>query len=134
MCVQVIVQRSLAAKNLLHAKGGSLLASYLKVLPFFMMVLPGMISRILYPGPHAKTSIESPSLKVFKFKSKIDLWVHIQCILVLVFYHCLDEVGCADPQVCEQVCGNSVGCSDIAYAKLVMELLPSGILPSMNYK
>ncbi|XP_006637322.3 sodium/myo-inositol cotransporter 2 [Lepisosteus oculatus] len=46
---QVIVQRSLAAKNLLHAKGGSLLASYLKVLPFFMMVLPGMISRILFP-------------------------------------------------------------------------------------
>ncbi|KAI4896796.1 hypothetical protein NFI96_026705, partial [Prochilodus magdalenae] len=84
---QVIVQRSLAAKNLLHAKGGSLLASYLKVLPFFMMVLPGMISRILYP----------------------------------------DEVGCADPEVCMKVCGNSVGCSDIAYAKLVMELLPSGL-------
>ncbi|XP_026772624.1 sodium/myo-inositol cotransporter 2 [Pangasianodon hypophthalmus] len=84
---QVIVQRSLAAKNLLHAKGGSLLASYLKVLPFFMMVLPGMISRILYP----------------------------------------DEVGCADPEVCQKVCGNSVGCSDIAYAKLVMELLPSGL-------
>ena len=50
VCVQVIVQRSLAAKNLIHAKGGSLLAAYLKVFPFFMMVLPGMISRILYPG------------------------------------------------------------------------------------
>lgn len=46
----------------------------------------------------------------------------------------LDEVGCADPQVCEQVCGNSVGCSDIAYAKLVMELLPLGILTSFNCK
>ncbi|XP_046722180.1 sodium/myo-inositol cotransporter 2 isoform X1 [Silurus meridionalis] len=84
---QVIVQRSLAAKNLLHAKGGSLLASYLKVLPFFMMVLPGMISRILFP----------------------------------------DEVGCADPEVCKEICGNPLGCSDIAYAKLVMELLPSGL-------
>uniref|UniRef100_A0A6Q2Z010 Sodium/myo-inositol cotransporter 2 n=1 Tax=Esox lucius TaxID=8010 RepID=A0A6Q2Z010_ESOLU len=84
---QVIVQRSLAAKNLLHAKGGSLLAAYLKILPFFIMVLPGMISRILYP----------------------------------------DEVGCADPDVCTKVCGNAVGCSDIAYAKLVMELLPSGL-------
>lgn len=84
---QVIVQRSLASKNILHAKGGSLLAAYLKVLPFFMMVLPGMISRILYP----------------------------------------DEVGCADPDVCKQVCGNSVGCSDIAYAKLVMQLLPAGL-------
>lgn len=29
--------------------------------------------------------------------------------------------------MCKQVCGNPVGCSDIAYAKLVMELLPSGI-------
>ncbi|XP_077067994.1 sodium/myo-inositol cotransporter 2 [Siphateles boraxobius] len=84
---QVIVQRSLASKNILHAKGGSLLAAYLKVLPFFMMVLPGMISRILYP----------------------------------------DEVGCGDPDVCKQVCGNPVGCSDIAYAKLVMELLPAGL-------
>nr|XP_055050707.1 sodium/myo-inositol cotransporter 2 isoform X1 [Misgurnus anguillicaudatus] len=84
---QVIVQRSLASKNILHAKGGSLLASYLKVLPFFMMVLPGMISRILFP----------------------------------------DEVGCGDPDVCKEVCGNPVGCSDIAYAKLVMELLPAGL-------
>jgi sodium/myo-inositol cotransporter 11 len=48
--VQVIVQRSLAAKTLSHAKGGSLLAAYLKILPFFIMLLPGMISRILYPG------------------------------------------------------------------------------------
>uniref|UniRef100_A0A8C7KP30 Sodium/myo-inositol cotransporter 2 n=1 Tax=Oncorhynchus kisutch TaxID=8019 RepID=A0A8C7KP30_ONCKI len=84
---QVIVQRSLSAKNLLHAKGGSLLAAYLKILPFFMMVLPGMISRILYP----------------------------------------DEVACGDPEVCTEVCGNPVGCSDIAYAKLVMKLLPSGL-------
>ncbi|MEQ2181452.1 hypothetical protein GOODEAATRI_011767 [Goodea atripinnis] len=46
----VIVQRSLAAKTLTHAKGGSLLAAYLKVLPFFAIMLPGMISRILYTG------------------------------------------------------------------------------------
>lgn len=48
--LQVIVQRSLAAKTLTHAKGGSLLAAYLKVLPFFVIMLPGMISRILYTG------------------------------------------------------------------------------------
>ncbi|XP_056257148.1 sodium/myo-inositol cotransporter 2 [Seriola aureovittata] len=47
---QVIVQRSLAAKTLTHAKGGSLLAAYLKFLPFFAVMLPGMISRILYTG------------------------------------------------------------------------------------
>ncbi|XP_064172300.1 sodium/myo-inositol cotransporter 2 [Anguilla rostrata] len=84
---QVIVQRSLAAKNLLHAKGGSLLASYLKIMPFFIMLLPGMISRILFT----------------------------------------DEVACADPDICNEVCGNPVGCTDIAYPKLVMELLPSGL-------
>lgn len=47
---QVIVQRSLAAKSLSHAKGGSLLAAYLKVLPLFIMVFPGMVSRVLFPG------------------------------------------------------------------------------------
>lgn len=84
---QVIVQRSLAAKNLTHAKGGSLLAAYLKILPFFVIMLPGMISRILFT----------------------------------------DDVACVDPEVCEQVCGNRVGCTDTAYARLVMELLPMGL-------
>ncbi|XP_078096847.1 sodium/mannose cotransporter SLC5A10-like isoform X2 [Mustelus asterias] len=47
---QVIVQRSLSAKNLSHAKGGSILASYLKMLPMIFIIMPGMISRALYPG------------------------------------------------------------------------------------
>uniref|UniRef100_A0A7N5K585 Sodium/myo-inositol cotransporter 2 n=1 Tax=Ailuropoda melanoleuca TaxID=9646 RepID=A0A7N5K585_AILME len=84
---QVIVQRSLAAKNLSHAKGGSLMAAYLKVLPLFMMVFPGMVSRVLFP----------------------------------------DEVACADPETCLKVCSNPSGCSDIAYPKLVLELLPTGL-------
>ncbi|XP_069837676.1 sodium/glucose cotransporter 4-like [Dendropsophus ebraccatus] len=46
---QVIVQRSLSAKNLSHAKGGSIVGGYLKILPTFFVVLPGMISRALYP-------------------------------------------------------------------------------------
>lgn len=47
---QVMVQRSLAAKNLSHAKGGSIIGGYLKLLPMFLVVMPGMISRILFPG------------------------------------------------------------------------------------
>nr|XP_020469960.1 sodium/glucose cotransporter 5 isoform X4 [Monopterus albus] len=47
---QVIVQRSLSAKNMSHVKGASILAAYLKMLPFIFIVLPGMISRALYPG------------------------------------------------------------------------------------
>lgn len=51
ICVmQVIVQRSLSAKNMSHVKGASILAAYLKLLPFIFIILPGMISRALYPG------------------------------------------------------------------------------------
>uniref|UniRef100_A0A3B3SVA0 Sodium/mannose cotransporter SLC5A10 n=1 Tax=Paramormyrops kingsleyae TaxID=1676925 RepID=A0A3B3SVA0_9TELE len=84
---QVIVQRSLSAKNLSHAKGASILASYLKMLPMIFIILPGMISRALYP----------------------------------------DSVGCVDPEVCKMVCGAEVGCSNIAFPKLVIELMPSGL-------
>uniref|UniRef100_A0A8D0MJS8 Sodium/mannose cotransporter SLC5A10 n=1 Tax=Sus scrofa TaxID=9823 RepID=A0A8D0MJS8_PIG len=84
---QVIVQRSLSAKSLSHAKGGSVLGGYLKVLPMFFIVMPGMISRALYP----------------------------------------DEVGCVDPDVCQRICGARVGCSNIAYPRLVMGLMPVGL-------
>ena len=45
---QVIVQRSLASKNMVHAKGGVVLAAALKFLPLFIMVFPGMAARVLY--------------------------------------------------------------------------------------
>lgn len=44
----MMVQRALAAKSLSHAQGGTLFAGYIKILPLFMMVMPGMISRALY--------------------------------------------------------------------------------------
>lgn len=47
---QVIVQRCLSAKNMSHVKAGCTLCGYLKLLPMFLMVMPGMISRILYTG------------------------------------------------------------------------------------
>ncbi|CAF93455.1 unnamed protein product, partial [Tetraodon nigroviridis] len=84
---QVIVQRSLSAKSLSHAKGGSVLGGYLKILPTFFVVMPGMMSRILFP----------------------------------------DEVACVDPAVCKSICGAEVGCSNIAYPKLVVELMPVGV-------
>ncbi|XP_072125566.1 sodium/myo-inositol cotransporter 2 isoform X3 [Mobula birostris] len=84
---QVIVQRSLSAKTLLHAKAGSLFAACLKILPIFIMVIPGMISRVLFT----------------------------------------DQVACVDADICQRICGNPTGCSDIAYPKLVMELLPGGL-------
>lgn len=53
---QVIVQRTLSAKNIEHAKGGTALAGFLKILPVFMLVVPGMIARALYPEEMAKDS------------------------------------------------------------------------------
>ena len=48
--MQVIVQRVLASKNYSHAKAGCIMAGYLKFLPLWLIVVPGMIARILYPG------------------------------------------------------------------------------------
>jgi len=47
---QVIVQRALAAKSLSHAQGGTLMAGVIKILPLFVMVMPGMIARVLFTG------------------------------------------------------------------------------------
>ncbi|XP_044130609.1 sodium/glucose cotransporter 2 [Bufo gargarizans] len=84
---QVIVQRCLAARSLTHVKLGCVLCGYLKILPMFLMVMPGMISRVLYP----------------------------------------DEVACVVPSECLKICGAESGCSNIAYPKLVVELMPRGL-------
>uniref|UniRef100_A0A8C8XZ20 Sodium/glucose cotransporter 2 n=1 Tax=Panthera leo TaxID=9689 RepID=A0A8C8XZ20_PANLE len=46
---QIFVQRCLAGKNMSHVRGGCVLCGYLKLLPMFSIVMPGMISRILFP-------------------------------------------------------------------------------------
>lgn len=46
---QFIVQRLLGAKNVENARRGSLLAAFLKITPVFILVLPGLISAVLYP-------------------------------------------------------------------------------------
>ncbi|XP_033640936.1 sodium/myo-inositol cotransporter-like [Asterias rubens] len=84
---QMMVQRALSAKSLSHAQGGCLMAGYAKMLPLFLMVLPGMISRVLFT----------------------------------------DEVACASEETCMAACGSSTGCSNIAYPKLVMGVLPVGL-------
>ncbi|CAM2103233.1 sodium/glucose cotransporter 1-like [Caretta caretta] len=84
---QVIVQRCLSAKNMSHVKAGCVMCGYLKLLPMFVMVMPGMISRILYT----------------------------------------DMVACVVPSICESYCGTKVGCSNIAYPKMVVDLMPNGL-------
>jgi solute:Na+ symporter, SSS family len=53
---QVIVQRTLAAKSVADAKGGTVLAGFLKILPVFMLIIPGVIARQLYPAEMAADS------------------------------------------------------------------------------
>lgn len=47
---QYVTQRVLGAKNIKHARWGVIFASYLKFLPFFIMVLPGAMAISLLPG------------------------------------------------------------------------------------
>lgn len=46
---QMIVQRTLAAKNIDNAQRGTIFAGFLKILPVFILVLPGLAGRVLYP-------------------------------------------------------------------------------------
>ncbi|KAI5133256.1 Sodium/Glucose Cotransporter 1 [Manis pentadactyla] len=47
--LRMLVQQSLAGKNMSHVKGGCVLYGYLKLLPVFRIVMPGVVSRVLYP-------------------------------------------------------------------------------------
>jgi SSS family solute:Na+ symporter len=46
---QVIVQRVLGARSEEDARGGAIFCGFLKILPVFVLVLPGLIARALYP-------------------------------------------------------------------------------------
>lgn len=47
---QYIVQRVLGAKDIRHARWGMILAGFLKIIPLFIMVIPGALALVLYPG------------------------------------------------------------------------------------
>ncbi|XP_050731736.1 sodium/glucose cotransporter 5-like [Eriocheir sinensis] len=55
---QVIVQRTLASRNLSHAKAGCIVAGYLKFLPMWLLIIPGMAARVLFPNRVACASPE----------------------------------------------------------------------------
>jgi SSS family solute:Na+ symporter len=60
---QYIVQRALGAKNVDHARGGALFAGFLKILPMFLLVIPGMVAMKLFPGvPGDKSNTVYPML------------------------------------------------------------------------
>lgn len=48
---QYIVQRVLGGKNINHARSGTILAGFLKILPVFILVLPGVIAYAYFNDP-----------------------------------------------------------------------------------
>ncbi|KAL6051399.1 Sodium transporter, variant 2 [Balamuthia mandrillaris] len=67
---QVIVQRVLGAKSIKAAREGTILAGYLKLLPLFLLVFPGMISRALYPDEVQQDSNKAYPLLVVRLLPK----------------------------------------------------------------
>lgn len=59
---QVIVQRVLSARDEGHAKAGTIFAGFLKILPVFMLVLPGIIAYALFPEQVKKPDFAYPTL------------------------------------------------------------------------
>src|SRR5579859_916015 len=60
---QVIVQRVLSARDEGHAKAGTIFAGFLKILPVFMLVLPGIIAFALFKDQvSAKPDYAYPTL------------------------------------------------------------------------
>jgi SSS family solute:Na+ symporter len=58
---QVIVQRVLSARDEGHAKAGTIFAGFLKILPVFMLVLPGIIAFALFPDQVKKPDFAYPT-------------------------------------------------------------------------
>jgi len=84
---QMMVQKALSAKSLSDAQGATIFTGWIKIAPMFLIVIPGMISRVLYP----------------------------------------DTVGCVDPEICMAFCGNPTSCSNTAYPRLVLGIMPEGL-------
>src|SRR5215813_7875256 len=59
---QVIVQRVLSARDEGHAKAGTIFAGFLKILPVFMLVLPGMIAYALFKDQVSTPDFAYPTL------------------------------------------------------------------------
>ena len=59
---QVIVQRVLSARDEGHAKAGTIFAGFLKILPVFMLVLPGIIAYALFKDQLKTPDFAYPTL------------------------------------------------------------------------
>ena len=81
--LQTIVQRSLAAKNISHAKGGALMAALLKITPMYLIVMPGMIARILLPSKKIVLSQYTSKLCLQQYTLTVVLRINYLIIIKL---------------------------------------------------
>lgn len=102
---QKIVQVSLASKDVIHAKGGTILLSYLKLLPLWIMVFPGMAARVLFPNEVACADPDTCQNLCSSRYYRLILFTGDTRKLEVHFRH---------------------GCTNLAYIKLITEDLPVG--------
>lgn len=57
---QEMVQRVFSAKSSAHSIGGTVMAGFLKLLPVFIITVPGMIARAMYEKCNIDPPMESP--------------------------------------------------------------------------
>ncbi|XP_034525960.1 sodium/glucose cotransporter 2 isoform X1 [Ailuropoda melanoleuca] len=63
-------------------------------------------------------------LAALMYTDTVQTFVILGGAFILMGY---DEVACVVPEVCKRVCGTEVGCSNIAYPRLVVKLMPNGL-------
>lgn len=52
--------------------------------------------------------------------------IYYRCFLTFSVLRAADEVACVVPELCKEYCDAEVGCTNIAYPKLVVDLMPNG--------
>ena len=76
------------------------------------MIFPGMAARILFTD---EVIIGIIIIVISHHRN----YPHHQYIKMMT-----SQVACADPDLCEAICQSRAGCTNIAFVKLVTELMP----------
>jgi solute:Na+ symporter, SSS family len=86
---QFIVQRTLAARDDDHARRGTILGAYLKLLPLFIFVLPGQVAGLTLgartaPSRRAEGDEQVPAIAHRPRWRRIDAWLSVGVIACVV--------------------------------------------------
>ncbi|KAK3550442.1 hypothetical protein QTP86_025682 [Hemibagrus guttatus] len=107
---QVIVQRCLSAKNMSHGEG--------RLYNVWLPQTPALCSS--WCSRHDQQSAV-PRILFTTMKHSLCDFLSFSVLPVV------DEVACVVPELCKEYCDAEVGCTNIAYPKLVVDLMPDGL-------